>query len=236
MFPNVKALDMGPSQRSHQHGPPLLGRVRAPPRSPTSKLVCSPPTPSSPWVAAPVPLANDLPRCGCCSWPTTRAPQTCRRRRRVTGSPWSGIFRGETWVSQVPGPSSFVRAVVRDPAGCEPLLARPARRGRRRLQEKQPPGHPEWHSFRGYLPTAHTLARLRFAGAVAGTVAGLATGLGGLTPGRAEFASAGRRTKFHGGIASSYPLRPALPGRTVCPTRRLGRLPQQAALVLGLNS
>src|SRR5215510_6935865 len=38
---NVKALDMGPSRRSHQHGPPLLGRVQELPCSPTSALVCS---------------------------------------------------------------------------------------------------------------------------------------------------------------------------------------------------
>ena len=45
---------MGPFERSHQHGPPLLGRVRGPTRSPTSSLVCSPPTPSLPSAAAPV--------------------------------------------------------------------------------------------------------------------------------------------------------------------------------------
>ena len=33
-----------PNSGSHQHGPPLLGRVRAPLRSPTSPLLCSPPT------------------------------------------------------------------------------------------------------------------------------------------------------------------------------------------------
>jgi len=75
------------------------------------------------------------------------------------------------------------------------------RRGRRCLQGKQNPRHPESHSFRGHLPTAHTLACLRFAGPVAGTVARLTTGSGGLTPGRAGFAPAGRRTKFQGDIA-----------------------------------
>ena len=38
---------------------------------------------------------------------------------------------------------------------------------------------------------AHTLARLRFADAVTDAVARLATGLDGLTPGRAGFAPAG---------------------------------------------
>ncbi len=58
------------------------------------------------------------------------------------------------------------------------------------------------YSFRGHVPTAHTLARLRFADLVTETVARLTTGSGGLTPGRAGFAPAGRRTKFHGVIAS----------------------------------
>ena len=57
------------------------------------------------------------------------------------------------------------------------------------------------YSFRGHGPTAHTLACLRFADLVTETVARLTTGSGGLTPGRADFASAGRHTKFHGVIA-----------------------------------
>jgi len=57
---------------------------------------------------------------------------------------------------------------------------------------------------RGYTPTAHTLACLRFAGRVTATSARLATGSGGLTPGRTGFAPAGRQTKFHGVIASSF--------------------------------
>ena len=66
------------------------------------------------------------------------------------------------------------------------------RRGRHRLREKQNARHPEWDSFRGHVPTAHTLAYLRFAGIVTDTVARLATGSGGLTPGRAGFAPAGQ--------------------------------------------
>jgi len=57
------------------------------------------------------------------------------------------------------------------------------------------------YCFRSHLPTAHTLAYLRFADLVTETVARLATGSGGLTPGRAGFAPAGRQTKFHGVIA-----------------------------------
>ncbi len=49
------------------------------------------------------------------------------------------------------------------------------------------------HNFRGRNPTAHTLACLRFADLVAETVARLTTGSGGLTPGRAGSAPAGRQ-------------------------------------------
>jgi hypothetical protein len=52
------------------------------------------------------------------------------------------------------------------------------------------------YSFRGHVPTAHTLACLRFAGLVAETVARLATGSGGLTPGRAGFAPAGQQIEI----------------------------------------
>ena len=54
MSPDVEAPVMFPSEGSHQHGPPSLGRVRELPRSPTSPLLCSPPTPSSPSATAPV--------------------------------------------------------------------------------------------------------------------------------------------------------------------------------------
>jgi hypothetical protein len=77
MSSNVKALGMVPFRSSHQHGPPVLGRVRALPRSPTSSLLCSPPTPCPlqpplwfPWRVAYL-------AAGACSvpWrPTTRAP------------------------------------------------------------------------------------------------------------------------------------------------------------------
>jgi len=55
-------------------------------------------------------------------------------------------------------------------------------------------------------PMAHTLARLRFAGTIAATVARFATGLGRLTLHRMGFTPAGRRTKFHAGIAISNPI------------------------------
>ena len=88
---------MGPSERSHQHGPPLLGRVQVGTRSPASSLVCSPQTPSSPSASAPV-----VP----CLRPTlARVPQ--------------GAMRVSPGVRAV----LFQRAVVVDPAGCGALLA-----------------------------------------------------------------------------------------------------------------
>ena len=80
MSPDVHAPVMGPFESSHQHGPPLLGRVRGPTRSPTSSLVCSPPTPSLPSAAAPVVPGR---------WPTL-----------------SLVRQGGRRASQVPGPSS----------------------------------------------------------------------------------------------------------------------------------
>ena len=68
-------------------------------------------------------------------------------------------------------------------------------------------------------PTAHMFAHLRVAGCVTETGARLATDPGGLTPGRAGFAPAGRQTKSHEVIACFTPLRPALPGRTDSPIR-----------------
>ena len=80
MSPDVNAAVMGPVESSHQHGPPLLGRVRGPTRAPTSSLVCSPPTPSRPSAAAPVVPGR---------WPTL-----------------SLVRQGGRRASQVPGPSS----------------------------------------------------------------------------------------------------------------------------------
>jgi len=70
---------------------------------------------------------------------------------------------------------------------------------------------------------ARTFAYLRIAEAISGTVARRATGSGGLTLGRAGFVPAGRRTKFHAGLATSNALWPALPGRTALPIRSIHR-------------
>src|SRR5262249_47572184 len=81
MSSNVKALGMVPFRSSHQHGPPLLRRVRACPRSPTSSLLCSPPTPCPLQPPLWFPLRVASLAAGACSVPvrpTTRAPATCR--------------------------------------------------------------------------------------------------------------------------------------------------------------
>ena len=112
-----------PNSGSHQHGPPLLGRVRTPPRSPTSPLLCSPPTPSNS-LRPPLrsSLASGLPRCGglvlhrrtgapanrCnagdISTPAPRKPALYPRKNEGIPGAWAILF---------------VRAVVYDPAGCD---------------------------------------------------------------------------------------------------------------------
>jgi hypothetical protein len=93
MLLNVKALDMGPFRRSHQHGPPLLGRVQGRPCSPTSSLVCSPPTPCLHRPPLRFPLLAAYLVAGAYAVPH-EADDTCARkrvvrRRRVTDSPHS---------------------------------------------------------------------------------------------------------------------------------------------------
>ena len=114
----------------------------------------------------------------------------------------------------------FVRAMVKHPAGYaapSPLLLVEEIHadGAIAFTEKRPLGIRNVYSFRGRSPMAHTLARLRFADLVAGVVARLTTGSGGLTPGRAGFAPAGRQIEISWSHRmSSNPDRPAEPGRT----------------------
>lgn len=201
---------MGPFERSHQHGPPLLGRVRAPSRSPTSRLICSPPTPSLPSASAPV-----VP----CLRPTSlRAlllcrqgrPATCAsrehaaRRRWVAGSPWAGLFTRRS--EGLPGfwAVLFARAAVEDSAGCGPRLAHGAEAAVA-FRRSKTLGTRNGIAFVAAWPAAHTLACLRIAACVTARAARLATGLGGLTPDRTGFAPAGRRTGFHEVIAFFNP-------------------------------
>ena len=65
-------------------------------------------------------------------------------------------------------------------------------------------------NFVAAFPTAHALARLRFADCVAAAIARLiATGSGGLTPGRTGFPPAGRHMEFHEVIAFFAPFQTA---------------------------
>ena len=154
-----------------------------------------------------------------CQWPTslralvlcpvaddTCAHQRVMRRRRVTGSPQDrdGSRRGEG----LPGSWTvlFVRAMVEHPAGYGPLLAHLTERLLWPSGNSAPWASGKMIGFGAACPMARTFACLRIADAISGTVARLATGSGGLTLGRAGFAPAGRRTKFHEGIISSNSL------------------------------
>ena len=169
---------MGPFESSHQHGPPLLGRVRGPTRSPTSSLVCRPPAPSLPSATAPVVPGR---------WPTL---SLCDKEEegppRCLGRPLPACRRlRPRWVR---------------------VSACPSRRDRHRLQAAQCPGHPERALFRGckpYGPLAcvPTHRRLRYRGRRKARYRG-----GWVALHRTGFAPVGRRTKFHDVTASSLPF------------------------------
>ncbi len=134
--------------------------------------------------------------------------QTHQLWRWITGSPSLRLLPRKG--KGLPGYWAvlFLRAVVQHPAGLDPalpLLLFEKIYGKVAIAftEKRTLGIRNEYSFRGHVPTARTLAYLRFAGFVTETVARLATGSGGLTPRRAGFAPAGQKTKFHGAIA--YP-------------------------------
>ena len=170
-----------PNSSSHQHGPPLLGRVRMPLRSPTSALLCSPPTPSSPSAAAPVsPRQRPTSVRRSCSSPPHRRPRKPVQRRRLfyPGSPSAGSLPRRN--EGLPGAWAilFVRAVVFDPAGCNrpsPVLGAVAIA----FELTEALGTRNLCQFRSYLPTAHSLAYLRIAESVTVSGARLATGRAG---------------------------------------------------------
>ncbi len=133
---------------------------------------------------------------------------TRQLRRWITGSPSLRLRPRKG--KGLPGYWTvlFLRAVVQHPAGygsSSPLLLFEKIYGEAAIafRKFRPLGIRNEYSFRDHLPTARTLAYLRFASLVAETVARLATGSGGLTLRRAGFAPAGQKTKFHGVIA--YP-------------------------------
>jgi hypothetical protein len=150
--------------------------------------------------------------------------QTRWLRRSITGSPSDRNSRGETWASRVTGPSSSCVLWCNTPPDStlsSPLLLFEKIYGLVVIAfaKNRTLGIRNEHSFRSQVPTAHTLACLRFADLVTETVARLATGSGGLTPGRTGFAPAGR----HSEVSWSHrippiPIDQQKPGRTVCPT------------------
>ena len=150
-----------PNSGSHQHGPPLLGRVRTPPRSPTSTLLCSPPTPSSPSAAAPVvPRQRPTSARGLVLPRRTAAPATRYDAGDIsTPAPHSPApSRGETRASQVPGPSSSCVPCSSTPPGA----MRPSPRSRCArccLQALRDPQHPECIQFRGSTHSRPTRSR-----------------------------------------------------------------------------
>jgi hypothetical protein len=151
---------------------------------------------------------------GACSVPR-RADDTCARNVPCVGdgSPAlrkTGMCRGEARASQVTGPSSSYVPWSNTPPEtppssprrhvCKGVLLPSGKTG--------PSASGKTIGFGAACPMAHMFARLRIADHISGIVARLTTGSGGLTLGRAGFAPAGRQTKFHEVIASSFPFDP----------------------------
>ena len=151
MSAHVKALGMGPSCSSPQHGPPVLGRGRGTSRSPTAPLVGRPPTPCLLWprLRVPVPVASLA--AGASSGPlgpTTRAlaHMSCvgdgapaRRAPGVSSRKGEGL----------PGDGAVlcVRAMVEHPAGDQPRSPKKTLAGDgcclQGKQDPRPPGRRE---------------------------------------------------------------------------------------------
>ena len=186
-------------------------------RSPTSTLLCSPPTPSSPSAAAPVsPRQRPTSVRRTCSSPPHRCPRQPVQRRRYfyPGSPSAGSLPRRN--EGIPGAWAilFVRAVVVDPAGCNrpsPALGAVTvvfRRSKALDTRKDLPiswlHYPRPTRSRTYASPNP-----------------LPSPAQGSLPARAGSPLAGRvshplddKTRFHEVIAYSTPPRPALPGRT----------------------
>ena len=134
---------------------------------------------------------------GACSLPLVPASRGGTERRRViTGSPvppdCSEEKRGPP---RLRGRPHVARAVASHPAGFQAALAHFGRLVVA-FEQFSTLGTRYVIDFVAAFPTAHALVCLRFAGRVTAPVARLTTGSGGLTPGQAGFAPAGRLTKF----------------------------------------
>ena len=152
MSPDVNAPVMGPFESSHQHGPPLLGRVRGANPFP-DVLARMQPSDSLP----PVGRGSGRP------WPVAYpVPRATRRKKGLPGA-WAVLFQ---------------RAVGADPAGCASRLAHRVETAIAfRLHNAL--GTQNERYFVAVNPTAHSLACLRIGVFVTADAARLATGVGG---------------------------------------------------------
>ena len=152
MSPDVNAPVMGPFESSHQHGPPLLGRVRGANPFP-DVLARMQPSDSLP----PVGRGSGRP------WPVAYpVPRATRRKKGLPGA-WAVLFQ---------------RAVGSDPAGCASRLAHRVETAIAfRLHNAL--GTQNERYFVAVNPTAHSLACLRIGVFVTADAARLATGVGG---------------------------------------------------------
>ena len=152
MSPDVNAPVMGPFERSHQHGPPLLGRVRGGqpvPRRPRSYAALRLPPSRRPRLRSS--LAGGLP-----------CPSATRRKKGLPGA-WAVLVQ---------------RAVGSDPAGCASRLAhRVETASAFRLHHAL--GTQNERYVVAVNPTAHSLACLRIGVFVTADAARLAPGVGG---------------------------------------------------------
>ena len=181
-------------------------------------------------------LANGLPRCeGLVLHRRTGASaDRCNAGDISTPAPHKpALSRGETRGSQVPGPSSSCVPCSTTPPGAyrpSPI----SRCGRCCLQAISYLGHTETYFFRGYLPTAHSLACLRFAESVTVSGARLATG-------RAGSPFAGRvshplddKQGFMGSSHTPFPLdQPCLVALTLALIRHAARMRGNATTLSG---
>ena len=152
MSPDVNAPVMGPLESSHQHGPPLLGRVRGANPFP-DVLARMQPSDSLP----PVGRGSGRP------WPVAYpVPRATRRKKGLPGA--RAVL--------------FQRAVGSDPAGCASRLAHRVETAIAfRLHNAL--GTQNERYFVTVNPTAHSLACLRIGVFVTADAARLATGVGG---------------------------------------------------------
>ena len=192
-------LLMFPSCGSCQHGLPLLGRVRAPPSSPTSSLVFSPPTSRAPSASAPVPLAVGLPSgrvlilirkyavtrsrapVGDCLFQAPRRPDLSQGMNGISqfAGPSSSCAPRPNTPPDAPSPSPLNRRAALLPSG----VLKPSASGRShitRLHYRGSHARAPTHQQTGYPESCK--ARYRPAG---------------LSLGRVGFAPTGRLTEFH---------------------------------------